>query len=311
MRNSQTILLTGGTGMVGRNILEHPYSSYYHFVAPSREQLDLTDYIKTLKYLNELSPDMIIHTAGLVGGIQANIEEPLRFLTQNLDIGRNLILAANEMGIKKILNLGSSCMYPREALNPLTENLILSGWLEPTNEGYALAKIIVMKLCEYISSGDTERMYKTMIPCNLYGKYDKFEPENSHLIPAIINKIQNAIDKGEDTIEIWGDGKARREFMYAGDFADAVIYGIENYETMPNIINIGCGKDYSIKNYYDVAAEVLGYSGKFRNNLSKPIGMKQKLVSNELQLKWGWIPQTSLIDGINETYTYYKESRFK
>lgn len=306
MANKGIVLLTGGSGMVGRNILEHPSAQEWSFFSPLSLELDLTDYKATVAYVDALKPDIIIHAAGKVGGIQANVAQPVDFLVKNMDMGRNILIAAHKTGVKKLLNLGSSCMYPRNAPNPLKEGMILQGELEPTNEGYALAKIMTERLCRYINSEYPEYSYKTLIPCNLYGRYDKFEPEHSHLIPAIIHKIHHAIEAGHSTVEIWGDGSARREFMYAGDFAEAVMRSLDYFDSLPMVMNVGLGHDYSINDYYRTVAEVMGYKGNFTHNLSKPAGMKQKLVSIEKQKKWGWLPKATLAEGITETYKFYQ-----
>lgn len=300
------VLLTGGSGMVGRNILEHPSTQEWIIFSPGSSNLDLTDYRATVDYVDTLRPDIIIHAAGKVGGIQANIVQPIDFLVKNMDMGRNILMAARRAGVKRLLNLGSSCMYPRNAPNPLEEEMILQGELEPTNEGYALAKIMTERLCRYINIEDPEYAYKTLIPCNLYGRHDKFEPEHSHLIPAIIHKIHNAIEAGHAAVEIWGDGDARREFMYAGDFADAIMGSLDHFDSLPMVMNIGLGQDFSINEYYATVAEVMGYKGSFTHDLSKPTGMKQKLVSIEKQQAWGWLPNVTLADGITETYKFYQ-----
>ena len=305
--NKNTVLLTGGSGMVGRNILSHPASLEWNILSPSSKELNLTDYKVTLNYINKTKPDIIIHAAGLVGGIHTNLANPVDFLVTNLDLGRNIILAARQAGIKKLLNLGSSCMYPRNAPNPLSEEIILQGELEPTNEGYALAKIIASRLCEYICRENSEFKYKTMIPCNLYGRYDKFDPRQSHLVPAIINKLNQAIKDKDTEIEIWGDGKARREFMYAGDLADAIFYALNDFNEMPFLLNVGLGYDYTINEYYTKVAEIMNYQGIFVHNLDQPVGMLQKLLSIKKQTAWGWKPKTKLLEGIQETYNYYME----
>jgi GDP-L-fucose synthase len=243
-----------------------------------------------------------------VGGIQANMTHPVDFLVENVDIGRNVILAARNAGVKRLLNLSSSCIYPRNASNPLTEDLVLKGELEPTNEGYALAKIFAMRLCKYIRQEDQSLKYKTLIPCNLYGRYDKFNPDHSHLIPAIIYKVHQAKTLKEKTVEIWGDGSARREFMYAGDLADAVLKMISEFEQVPYVMNIGLGIDYSINEYYEVIAKTVGWDGQFKHDLARPVGMKQKLVAIDLQNTWGWQPPTSLEDGVAMTYDFYLKS---
>jgi GDP-L-fucose synthase len=196
-------------------------------------------------------------------------------------------------------------MYPRNAPNPLAESLILQGELEPTNEGYALAKIFATRLCEYINRENPEVHYKTLIPCNLYGRHDKFEPHHSHLIPAIIHKLHLAKVESLAEVEIWGDGTARREFMYAGDLADAVLRVLDSFDDLPDLMNIGLGEDYSINEYYAIAAEVVGWHGRFVHDLRKPVGMKQKLVDIQRQQAWGWTPSTPLKVGIEKSYHYY------
>lgn len=299
------ILLTGGSGMVGRNFLQHSLIDNFDIIAPSSKKLDLKNFNQTKKFLNYVKPNLVIHAAGKVGGIQANIKDPLNFLFENIEIGKNLVIASKEANIKNFINLGSSCMFPRNYNKPLTEDLILSGKLEPTNEGYALAKIVIVKMCNYISLSNKSYRYKSLIPCNLYGMYDSFDPLNSHLIPAIIHKIHNAKIYNHKNVEIWGDGSSRREFMYASDFADAMYNSIIKFDSLPNILNIGIGTDYSVKQYYKKVASVIGYKGNFTFDESKPSGMKRKLVSITKQKKWGWQPKTNLIRGIKETYDYY------
>lgn len=299
------ILLTGGGGMVGRNLLEHPALAKFEVLAPRSNELDLRDFSAVQLYLSQYKPDMVIHAAGKVGGIQANMREPVGFLLENLDMGRNIVWAAHQAGIKRLINLGSSCMYPRNHSEPLREEMVLKGELEPTNEGYALAKVVTARLCEYIMREDASCHYKTLIPCNLYGRHDKFDPAHSHLIPAIIHKVYLARQAGEASVEIWGDGTARREFMYAGDLADAILKAINSFETLPGCMNIGLGHDYTINEYYQATADVLGYKGGFVHDLSKPVGMARKLVSIERQTTWGWKAQHELREGIEKTYEFY------
>ena len=303
------ILLTGGSGMVGRNIQD--YAQLYRddeVLHPSSRELNLLDFESVKAYLKQHQPNFIIHAAGIVGGIQANIDNPVKFLVDNLKMGQNLVLAAQEVGIKQLLNLGSSCMYPRLAPNPLREEQILTGALEPTNEGYALAKIVTAKLCIYCSQeSDGQLQYKTLIPCNLYGKYDKFDGVKSHMIPAALYKIHQAEVQNANEVEIWGDGTARREFMYAEDLADAVFYALDNFERMPEMLNIGLGHDFSINEYYDAVATIVGFEGSFAHDLTKPVGMKQKLVSTEKLEEFGWKHRYSLTDGLQKTYQYYLE----
>lgn len=301
------IFLTGGSGMVGSNILEHPESNQHLFVAPTSKELNLLDRDAVIASLSQEMPDLIIHSAGLVGGIQANIANPVDFLLKNIDMGLNVISSAASVGIKNLINLGSSCMYPREASNPLNENLILQGELEPTNEGYALAKIVSTRLCEYIVREDSTKNYKTLIPCNLYGRHDKYGETNSHLIPAVIRKIHEAKVAGNATVTIWGDGSARREFMNAADLSDFIYFVMDRLEKIPQNLNIGLGYDHSIAEYYSAVASVVGFNGSFEYDLNKPVGMRQKLVDiSELEYI-GWESKIKLIDGINQAYEFYKE----
>ena len=189
------ILITGANGMVGRNLVDCSESQEFDLLTPRKSELDLLDSLQLIRYLDFHKPEIVIHCAGIVGGIEANINEPVKFLNDNLNIGVNTILACSKTGITKLLNLGSSCMYPRDFSGPIPESAVLSGELEPTNEGYALAKIVAAKLCEYISKENENLNYKTLVPCNIYGCYDKFCPEKSHLVPAVIQKLHLAKKK--------------------------------------------------------------------------------------------------------------------
>ncbi|MGC1494874.1 MAG: GDP-L-fucose synthase [Sulfitobacter sp.] len=302
-----TMLLTGGGGMVGRNIQDHANANGWTILAPRSAELDLTNADAVDAYMSDYSPNLVIHAAGRVGGIQANMANPVAFLEENTTMGRNVIMGAQNAGVATLINLASTCMYPAQAENPLREEMILTGPLEPTNEGYALAKIMAMRLCDYIRTEDTAAQYKTLIPCNLYGPYDKFDPKNSHLLPAIIHKVHTAKQNNEPTVEIWGDGTARREFMYAGDLADAVWKAVDDTHALPGAMNVGLGHDHSINDYYATVADVIGWQGEFTHDLTRPVGMKQKLCSTARQTDWGWSAPTSLRDGIAQTYDFYLE----
>jgi len=299
------ILVTGSGGMVGRNLLDHSSIGEFDVLAPRRSELDLCDFSALKAYLQANKPEMVIHAAGRVGGIQANMREPVDFLMANLDMGRNIVWASQQAGIKRLINLGSSCMYPRNCSGPLKEEMVLKGELEPTNEGYALAKVVTQKLCEYIMREDASYQYKTLIPCNIYGRYDKFDPVHSHLVPAIIHKVHHAMKSGQKSVEIWGDGTARREFMYSGDMADALIRSTKEFDSLPPLMNLGLGHDFTVNEYYEAAEDVMGYVGSFVHDLSKPAGMARKLVNVDLQANWGWSARHELREGIKKTYNYY------
>lgn len=297
--------------MVGRNVLEHTAIGDFDVIAPRSTELDLRDFGAVQAYLQKHQPNMVIHAAGKVGGIQANMREPVSFLMDNLDIGRNIVWAAHQAGIKRLINLGSSCMYPRNHNDPLREEMVLKGELEPTNEGYALAKVVTARLCDYIMREDSSYKYKTLIPCNIYGRYDKFDPAHSHLVPAIIHKVHQAKKYEHGSVEIWGDGTARREFMYAGDLSDAIVRAINNFNTLPSYMNVGLGDDYTINDYYHAAADVIGYAGIFIHDVSKPVGMARKLVSVERQQSWGWSASHTLRQGLEKTYQYYLKEYYR
>lgn len=301
------VLITGARGMVGRNIAEYSNMQAYELLTPSSRDLNLLDRQAVDAYMLKHQPDMVIHCAGIVGGIQANIANPVKFLVENTQLGINLIMSAKEAGVKKLMNMSSSCMYPRAAQNPLAEDLILKGELEPTNEGYAIAKIASTRLCEYIHREDSSFEYKTVIPCNLYGKHDKFDPKHSHMIPAVIKKIVDAKAQNAASIDIWGDGLARREFMYAEDLANFVYFAMQKFSNMPQNINVGLGHDYTINEYYESIAEVVGYQGDFVHDLTKPVGMKQKLIDDTQLKAFGWHYQTELKDGLRQTFQHYLE----
>ena len=302
------ILVTGANGLVGHSIVENVDMQKYELLTPNHGELDLLDYGAVRHYLEREQPDCVIHAAGKVGGIAANCKAPMEFLLTNMDMGRNIIYGAFETGIKKFINLGSSCMYPRNSDKPLTEEMILKGELEPTNEGYALAKVMCARLCDYISRQHSEFQYKTLIPCNLYGRWDKFRTEKAHMIPAVIHKLYMAKQSGLDSVEIWGTGQARREFMYSGDLADCIAYSLDNYDKLPAYLNVGLGHDYTVDEYYEAIAKIVGYTGKFSHNTEKPEGMKRKLTDVKKLSAFGWQAKTSLAEGLKKTFEFYLDT---
>lgn len=299
------LFVTGGRGMVGRNLCDHPGIARWQVLAPSRAELDLTDVLALHDWLDRHRPDAVVHAAGLVGGIQANLAEPLRYLAENARIGLNVITACRAAQVPVLINLSSSCVYPKDLGHGLSEDRILTGPLEPSNEGYALAKIMAMRMVEYAAREEPGLHWRTLIPCNLYGPHDKFDPRHSHLLPAIIHKLHQAKLAGDETVEIWGDGEARREFMYAGDLAGAILRALDDPQSLPPVMNVGPGVDHAINDYYRIAAEVIGWTGRFTHDLSRPVGMRQKLLDVSRQNAWGWAPQTALRDGIAATYAHY------
>jgi GDP-L-fucose synthase len=300
------IFVTGGTGMVGHNVCDLAAARGLAVVAPGHSELDLLDGDAVAAALAKVKPAVVVHAAGRVGGIEANMREPVRFLTENWEMGKNVVLGARAAGIERLINLGSSCMYPKDSPQTLREEDILAGALEPTNEAYAIAKSAVQRLAAYIGRETPAFRYKTLIPCNLYGRYDSFDPTRSHLAAAVIDKLHRAKAAGRDAVDIWGDGSARREFLYAGDLADAILAAIEHFDSLPVVMNVGAGVDHTVNEYYEVAAEVVGFTGSFAHDLSKPVGMMRKLMDVSRAKEWGWTAKTPLKKGLAQAYEYYR-----
>lgn len=305
------IFLTGGRGMVGKNVLMHERASAHEFLAPSRQELDLRDAGAVRRAIEAFQPDVVVHAAGKVGGIEANRADPWGFMVENVTIGLSVVTAAREAGVRRLVNLASSCIYPANHAGHLSEDMLLTGALEPTNEAYAVAKIAVLKLCAYARDAAQGGAYKSIIPCNIFGPFDNFHPTNAHLLPAIIRKVHEARSTDCGSVEIWGDGSARREFMYAGDLADAIIEACERYDELPALMNVGTGVDFSILEYYEAARRVIGWEGGFSFDLSRPTGMKRKVVNVSRQAAWGWQPRVTLDEGIARTYQSFLEGKIK
>ena len=299
------ILITGSNGMVGKNLLNSSFPSSYSILSPSKDELNLLDFDSVTKWFANNKPDGVIHAAGIVGGIQANINSPIKFFSENMRIGLNILEASRFAEVQNFINLASSCMYPKSAPNPLHEDQILSGSLEPTNEGYALAKIGTERLCKYYSDECIIGTYRTLVPCNIYGIYDSFAYEKSHMIPAAIRKLHEARENNSPTVKIWGDGSARREFMFSVDLAEAIWFCYQNISSLPQTINVGQGVDYSIIEYYDSISRIVGYKGDYEFDLNKPSGMKQKLIDTSKLHRLGWVPKFTLSEGLHKTYDYY------
>jgi len=299
------VFITGSRGMVGRNLVERlSVDQEIELFTPDRCELNLLDKQAVSNYMNRINPDVVFHLAAKVGGIQANINNPVDFLADNMLMNTHVIVEAMNAGVKKLVNLGSSCMYPR-GREILRESDILTGELEPTNEGYALAKVSAARLCEYITT-TKGLMYKTVIPCNLYGRHDHFDVERSHLIPAVIRKLHEAKQANEYQVSIWGDGESRREFMYVDDLVDFLMLAMGQIESLPGMMNVGPGLDYTINEYYCIGAGVVGYEGGFTHDLSKPAGMRCKLMDVSAAHELGWMAKTSLEEGMKKTYDYFQ-----
>lgn len=302
------VFLTGARGMVGKHVSLKLVAAGHEVLAPTRTELDLRDSVATFKAMGDFEPDSIVHCAAVVGGIKANISGGGRFLTENLEIDHSVIFSAKKLSVSNFIYLGSSCMYPANRLDPLNVNEILSGELEPTNASYALAKISGAKSIEAFDNDPTLN-WKVFIASNLYGPFDHFDPENSHLLAAIIRKVSEALENGSLEIEMWSDGRVKREFTFVTDFAEWIVESLPNLSRYPSLINVGWGEDYSVKEFYEIVASTLGFKGKIIADLSKPNGNLRKLMDSSVARSLGWDPGTNLVEGIRTTHNWWVESK--
>lgn len=294
------IFVAGHRGMVGGAIVRRLATEQCEVIVASRSELNLLDQSATLAWMQLHKPDAVILAAAKVGGILANSKFPAEFLYQNLNIATNVIHAAHEAGVSRLLNLGSSCIYPKFADQPIQEESLLTGALEPTNEWYAIAKIAGMKLAEAyrIQYG---RDYISAMPTNLYGPGDNYDLQSSHVLPALIRKVHEAKKAGSDSITIWGSGSPKREFLHADDCADACVFLLKNYSADIHV-NVGSGTDISIADLAQLICDIIGYRGSIEHDLSKPDGTPRKLMSNYRLASMGWKPSIALRDGIALAY---------
>lgn len=302
------VYVTGSTGMVGRNLVDVLMASGHDVVTSRSSEVNLLDYGGLVDFLWDVRPELVVHAAGKVGGIQANIKDSYGFFCVNMQMGLNLVRASLETKVPRMFNLSSSCSYPCALERPLSEDDVFAGKLEPTNEGYAIAKAATLRLCAFASRQYPDCRYKTLVPCNLYGRYDKFGESNSHMIPAVIRKLHEAKLRGDDHVTIWGDGTARREFMFATDLAEMINACISRFDAVPEVMNIGLGTDLTVNEYYETIAKVVGYDGLFDHDLSRPVGMKRKLLDVSSQRRLGIAPRHTLEEGVRATYEYFLAS---
>jgi len=301
------ILITGAGGMVGRNFLAHPSTVDFELVCPSSRELNLRDSTATEAYIREAAPDLILHLAGRSWGIQAIARDPIRSFLDILDVGRNVVVGARNSGVKRLINIGTSSMYPRDALSPLSEDCVLGGPFEPNVEPYALAKVAILRLCQYHNRAAGALSFKTLIPCNLYGPHARFSADDAVLIPAVMLRLHQARMEDRPSEPIWGDGTARREFMYVGDLADCLVQAVRRFDTLPEILNVGTGEDCTIEDYYREIAAVVGFKGTFARDLTRPVGFRRKLLDSTRLRLWGWEPRIPLQEGLRATYRYFIE----
>lgn len=298
------VYIAGHTGLLGSAIFKRfKKSGFKKIVARTRQDLDLTRQSQVEKFFIKEKPDYVILAAAKVGGISANIKYPAEFLYENLCIEANIINSSFLAGVKKLLFFGSACSYPRESRQPMKEEYLLGGYLEPTNEYYAIAKISGIKMCQGYN-----RQYGTnflsCVPTNFYGPNDNFNSEDSHVIPALIRKFHRAKIKNEALITLWGTGTVLREFIYVDDVADACMFLMQNYKG-PDFINIGTGEDISIKELANLIKDIVGYNGRIIFDITKPDGAPRKLLDIHKLKRLGWQAKVSLAEGIKLTYEWY------
>ena len=304
--------------MVGRSLTNYlKKKEFGKIITASRKRLNLENYDKVNRFIKQKRPDIIINCAGRVGGILANSTFPTEFLNENIDIQSNLIKSSFKNKIDHFINLGSSCIYPKNSKQPIKEKYLLSSSLEKTNEAYALAKIVGLKMCEYYNQ-QYKKSYFTLMPCNLYGPNDNFDLKNSHFIPALIKKIIHSKIKNKLSIEIWGTGKPKREVMHVNDLSSAIYFIIKkklnnnklllNYLKKSSLINVGSRNEYTIKQYAILITKLVENKYKLVFNKSYPDGTKRKILDNSFMKKLGWEPKISLYKGLSDTIKWYKNN---
>lgn len=307
MHKHEKIFLAGSGGLVGSAILRKLHlMGYSNIVTPTRQQLNLVDQQAVFDFFALEKPDYVILAAAKVGGILSNMLHPAEFVYENIMIQTNVIEASRRYHVKKLLFLGSSCIYPRMSSQPIKEDYLLSGPLETTNEPYAVAKICGIKMCIAYNQ-QYETNFLCVMPTNLYGPNDNFDLQHSHVLPALIRKFHEAKVHNQDYVEIWGSGKPKREFLYVDDLADACFYLLElyNQRDIGSFINIGTGRDLSVKQLADIVRRIVGYTGDIKFDLSKPDGTPRKLLDITKMNSLGWKAKTSLEDGICKTYKWF------
>ena len=304
LSKSDKIFIAGHCGMVGSALVRRlEAEGFKNVLKRDRSQLDLTDEPAVTKFFACEKPHIVIIAAAKVGGIKANNDYPVEFLLENLRIQNNVIRSAFETGVRKLLFLGSSCIYPKFAPQPIPESAFLSGPLEPTNEAYAIAKIAGIKLCQAYAR-EYGATFISVMPTNLYGPNDSFDLERSHVLPALLRKAHEAKTRNEGKLIVWGTGKPRREFLHVDDLASACLLLLEKYDS-PEIINIGCGEDITIRELAELICDVVGFDGDLVWDASKPDGTPRKLLDVTKIHALGWQPMIPLRQGIAQTYEWF------
>ena len=303
---SDKIFIAGHRGLVGSSLVRKLRDGgFANLLTRDRSQLDLRDETGVRRFFEDEKPAIVVLAAAKVGGIKANNDLPVEFLVENLQMQNNVIRAAYDHGVRKLLFLGSSCIYPRDAPQPIPESALLTGPLEATNEAYAIAKIAGIKLCQAYAREYGANFISAM-PTNLYGPNDNFDLVSSHVLPALMHKAHTAKEEGRSELVVWGSGKPRREFLHVDDLAEACVFLLENYDN-PEIINVGCGQDISIRELAELICDVVGFKGELAWDTTKPDGTPRKLLDVSKIHALGWQHRLGFRDGIRRTYEWFLE----
>ena len=299
------VLVTGGSGMLGRHLVPLLEKTGHIVYSPNREELDLTDSIATSNYMETINIDTVIHCAAYVSGIASSTTTKHHSFDSNVMMGLNLIRACLEHGINNMINVGSATVYPNDAPQPLREDSLGDGAFEGPIEGYALSKYVVYRAC-VMANEQHGVSFKTIHPCNLFGPYDNFSLETGHMLPAILHRMHQAKKNGNKPIVIWGDGSAKREFLYGPDLADFLNTALSRFSELPEVMNVGSGVEVSVNEMHQYMAKVIGYDGELQHDLTRPVGRKRRYLELSKQKEFGWSPKTQFEEALTFTHDYLR-----
>ena len=302
-----SVLVTGGSGMLGQHLVPMLIERGHDVRAPTSQELDLTDAEATMDFFKDKQISIVIHCAAYVAGIASSQTIKHHSLDQNISMGLNLIRACVRNGISDLINVGSATVYPNEAPQPLSESSIGNGPLEGPIEGYALSKYVVYRACA-MANEQHDVSFKTILPCNLFGPYDNFSLETGHMLPAILHRMHQAKQSKQASVTIWGDGTAKREFLYAPDFADFLCFALENFDALPDVMNVGSGLEISVNEMHKHMADVIEFTGDFLHDFDKPVGRLRRCLDLKHQQALGWSPKTPFKQALESTYNYLLDS---
>ncbi|MAR46515.1 MAG: GDP-fucose synthetase [Euryarchaeota archaeon] len=302
-----TVLVTGASGMLGQHLVPMLEKKGYLILAPSQDEIDLTDAAAISSFIGSNSIDVVVHCAAYVAGIASSTTKKHHSFDANVSMGMNLIRSCLEHGITKLLNVGSATVYPSDAPQPLSESSLGQGAFEGPIEGYALSKYVVYRACA-MANEQHNTSFKTILPCNLFGPYDNFSLETGHMLPAILHRMHQAKEQQNAPIVIWGDGSAKREFLYASDLADFICFSLDNFESLPEVMNVGSGVEVSVNEMHQHMAKIIGYSGELQHDLDKPVGRLRRYLDLQHQQRLGWSPKTPFEEALAITYDYLRRT---